>query len=154
MRRFFPNARESVIRKINELYPNGTEKWKRNTDLFSDVIINCNTQALAQVFKDKAYRYIFNILPAYHAEDIAYTFYNGPGFNPLVKSDWAAVVHQKYITDYIIYGKPGCGGTSPCFPTYGSDSNSLSMNLTEVEIIKDPWDYERCHFLQYEAFED
>lgn len=146
---FFPNAPESVIRRINELYPNGTEKWKRNTDLYNDVIFTCNAQALAQAFEDKAYRYIFNIPPAYHASDVAYTFYNGPGFNDLVRSDWAAVVHQEYISDYVIYGKPGSG-----FPVYGSDSNSLSMNLTGVKIIRDPWNYERCHYLQYEAFED
>lgn len=152
VRGFFPNAPESIVRKIDELYPNGTEVWKRNTDLFGDVVINCNAQALAQAFKDKAYRYIFNIPPAYHADDIPYTFYNGPGFNLLVKSDWAAIVHQKYISDYVIYGKPGCGSTNPCFPTYGNDSNSLSMNLTEVKIIKDPWNYERCRYLQYEAF--
>lgn len=150
---FFRNASEFVIQRINELYPKGDE-WRRTVDLFSDVIFTCNAQALAQAFGNKAYRYIFNIPPAYHGDDIPYTFYNGPGFDPLVKSDWAAVVHQEYISDYITYGMPGCGGTSPCFPTYGYDSNSLSMNLTEVKIMRDPWDNERCHFMQHEAFED
>lgn len=60
VRGFFP---ESIARGIGWLYPNGTEMWKRSTDLFGDVVINCDAQALAQAFKDKAYRYIFSLPP-------------------------------------------------------------------------------------------
>lgn len=154
---FYPNVsdHESVLRRITELYPKGgspTKEWQRNIEFFSDVIFNCNAQALAQAFKKKAYRYIFNVPPAYHGQDVLYTFYNGPGYDPQVESDWAATVHQEYITGFTVYGKPGCGGTRPCWKAYGRDSNALETNLTEVEIIRDPWNSERCDFLKDKIF--
>lgn len=156
MKTWFPNASKSLIQKLNELYPKGNSsqgEWLRNINFYGDIVFTCNGQILAEAYK-KAYRYAFEIAPAIHADDLAYTFYNGPGYDPKVKSDWAANVLQEWITDYTTYRKPGCGGTSPCFWKYGSDANTLSLNLTEVKIIKDPWDNEKCKFLQNEAFEN
>jgi len=76
------------------------------------------------------------IPPASHGQDVNYTFYTGP--DPSIVNDTAAIIHQKYITNYVIYGEPGCA-KGACFLGYGSDVNTLSVNTTEIKDIKDPW---------------
>ena len=37
-----------------------------------------------------------------------------------------------------------------CFPNYGyyeGGANALSMNVTEIGVVRDPWATERCDFL-------
>jgi len=82
--------------------------------------------------------------PAFHGQDFPYTFYTGP--NNRVANDTAAIIHQKFITNYAIHGEPGCE-QGACFPRYGSGENALSMNVSEIKVVKDPWATERCDFL-------
>ena len=106
-------------------------------------IFNCNHVWLAKAFRN-SYRYVFDIPPAFHGQDLPYTFYTCP--NGRIANDIAAIIHQKYITNYAINGEPCCGqGAS--FPRYGSCENALSMNVSEIKVVKNPWATERCDFL-------
>ena len=94
----------------------------------------------------KSYRYLFNIPPAFHGEDIGYTFYTGP--NPAVVNETTAIIHQKFITNYVTRGEPGCA-MGVCFPgyaNYGGSANALSVNVTEIKVVKDPSATEKCDF--------
>jgi len=100
---------------------------------------------LAKSFQN-SYRYIFNIPPAFHAQDVPYTFYTGP--DATIANETTAIIHQKYITNYVTRGEPGCE-MGACFPNYGNyegSANSLSMNVTEIKVVRDPWATERCDF--------
>jgi carboxylesterase type B len=153
-RGFFGEVPDVVMQKVLAVYPYqgpGDLEWKRVSALHGDVIFNCNNSWLSKMVKC-SYRYIFNIPPAFHGMDVAYTFYNGPGIDPFIQNDTAAIIHQEYITDYVIHGEPGCADTKYCWPKYGSEANTMSLNVTEFKVIRDPWYYERCVVIE-EALE-
>jgi hypothetical protein len=143
----FATVPGSLKQKVASLYPYngpGIPEWRRFGAFFGDIILNCNSPWLAGSFT-RSYRYNFDIPPAYHGEDVPYTFFNS--HNSAISNDTAAVIHQKYITDYVIGGEPGCGGTMPCFPEYGGGADTLSLNLTGVKVVRDPWKSERCELM-------
>ncbi|CUS10453.1 unnamed protein product [Tuber aestivum] len=143
---FYPLAPEALKQKTLALYPYqgpGTPEWLRASALWGDTIFNCNHVWLAKSF-NMSYRYIFNIPPAIHGLDIFYTFYIGP--DAAIANETAAVIHQEYITDYVTRGEPGCDG-GVCFPQYGGAANAILVNLTEIEVVRDPWATERCDLL-------
>ncbi|PUU83163.1 Alpha/Beta hydrolase protein [Tuber borchii] len=146
--RYYSLAPEALKQQTLALYPYqgpGIPEWLRASDFWGDTFINCNQVWLAKSFQ-KSYRYVFNIPPAFHGQDIAYTFYTGP--SPAVANETAAIIHQKFITNYVTRGEPGCA-MGVCFPDYGNyggSANALSMNVTEIKVVKDPWATERCDF--------
>jgi len=113
--------------------------------LYGDTVFNCNLVWLAKSFQ-KSYRYVFNIPPAFHAQDVPYTFYTGP--DATIANETTAIIHQKFITNYVTRGEPGCemGACFPDYANYGGSANALSMNLTEIKVVRDPWATERCDF--------
>jgi len=115
----------------------------RASAFFGDSIFNCNQVWLARSFRD-SYRYVFNIPPAFHGQDVNYTFFTGP--DPSIANDTVAIIHQKYITNYVIHGEPGCA-EGVCFPNYGSGENALSVNVSEIKVVEDPFATERCDLL-------
>jgi len=92
----------------------------------------------------KSYRYVFNLPPAHHGDDVYYTFFTGP--DPEVANGTTAIIHQKFITNYVTNGEPGCE-KGVCFPSYGSGANALSMNVSEIEVVRDPLANEKCDLL-------
>lgn len=55
------------------------------------------------------YRYIFTQPPARHGQDLAYTFWNGPGTNVAVQNEGLAAAMQEYFTDFMVAGTPNLG---------------------------------------------
>ena len=41
---------------------------------------------------------------------------------------------------------PGCE-KGACLPSYGGGANALSMNVTEIKVVRDPWANEKCDLL-------
>ena len=111
--------------------------------MFGDVVFNCNHVWLAKSFQN-SYRYVFNLPPAFHGQDVPYTFYTGP--DPAIANETTAIIHQKFITNYVTRGVPGCE-KGACLPSYGSGANALSMNVTEIKVVRDPWANEKCDLL-------
>jgi len=144
--RFYPLAPEVLKLATYALYPYqgpGVPEWLRTSAFWGDTDMNCNGAWLVRSFQ-KSYRYVFNVPPAIHGEDVPYTFYAGP--NPSIVNDTTAIIHQKFITNYVIHGEPRCA-MGACFGKYGLSANALSVNTTEIKVIRDPWASERCNLL-------
>ncbi|RPA98607.1 alpha/beta-hydrolase [Choiromyces venosus 120613-1] len=144
---FYPLAPEALKRKALALYPYqgpGIPEWLRTSALWGDTVFNCNHVWLAKSFQ-KSFRYVFNLPPATHGQDVAYTFYTGPA--PAIANETTAIIHQQYITDYVIRGEPGCE-KGACFPKYGRCADALAVNVTEIKVVRDPWATERCDLLK------
>ncbi|CAZ86417.1 unnamed protein product [Tuber melanosporum] len=142
----YPLAPENLKKRALALYPYkgpGIPEWARVTAFWGDIIFNCNQVWLAKSFH-KSYRYVFNLPPAYHGQDVAYTFYTGP--DAMIANETTAIIHQEYITDYVTRGEPGCE-KGACFPRYGDGKNTLRMNLSEIRVVRDPWATERCDLM-------
>ena len=79
--------------------------------LVADVLFDCNAQVVASsyaVHSNDAFRYIFAVPPAKHADDLSYSFYSN-GDNPsdtVVVNMSVASVLQQIITSLAISGIP------------------------------------------------
>lgn len=139
----------------NTVYPavfNGTYGYTddvmRQAFTSADIGFLCNVYALAKYTKN-AYVYEFDIFPAVHGEDVAYTFYNGPASLTTAKKragkiqsmkgnrkrqlgaalstyDLAAVTLQDWIVSFTMTGKPS-SSLSPAFSTYGTNQTILKI---------------------------
>ena len=87
----------------------------------------------------------FSVPPALHGQDVPYTFYTGP--NPAVANATVAAALQDYITSFAMHGAPS-GAGMPAFPLYEPDSKILNLNISSIEVIKDPTANERCVWWQ------
>ncbi|KAF7952617.1 uncharacterized protein EAE97_002114 [Botrytis byssoidea] len=82
----FPRVPESFIYEIFALYPDQfdgkygyTSEISRAAVTSAESCFACNTRYLNAKVGNKSYVYSFDVPPALHADDVAYTFYNGPG---------------------------------------------------------------------------
>ncbi|KAL8662681.1 MAG: hypothetical protein Q9202_004465, partial [Teloschistes flavicans] len=118
----FPRATEAQIRFINRtLYPPPpwhssfshpsipyTTQYGRLKQLDADIYNICWTVLLASTTAVRAYNYIFSVPPGYHAQDLAYTFYNGEAFQKDVNVQVAKVL-QRAIANFVGGGDPNGG---------------------------------------------
>jgi carboxylesterase type B len=137
----FPTANSSVISTITDvLYPpvfDGTYGYTnyvgRTALSLGDLIVNCNAHILASALPS-GYAYRFTVPPALHAQDVAYTFFNGDtttlddGF-PVNRN--LAAAFQTYITNFAMTGKPTAEGLQP-FVVYGSNATVSNIGLTNL----------------------
>lgn len=122
--------------------------------LISDILFTCNAQIVASSYaahdEKSAFRYIFAVPPAPHAEDVPYTFYSYGG-NPadsLVTNTTVASALQSVITSLSISGVPHVAPQTP-MKEYGDKGDILVLNVTGVgQQVGDPWRSKRCAFWQ------
>ncbi|KAL8825487.1 MAG: hypothetical protein Q9191_004385, partial [Dirinaria sp. TL-2023a] len=121
----FPTASADEIRYINEtLYPPDfsadtepyTSQNGRLSLLDADVYNLCWAVLLAATYAPDAHNYIFSVPPAYHAQDLAYTFYNGDSNQHDVNLTVAHVL-QSYLANFVVRGDPNGHGL-PHIPTW------------------------------------
>lgn len=118
----FPTANASEIEYINTtLYPpdfSGAQPYKtqngRLSLLDADVYNLCWAVLLAATYAPRAWNYIFSVPPAYHAQDLAYTFFNGREYQRDVNGTVARVL-QEAVANFVVQGNPNGGGL-PAFP--------------------------------------
>ncbi|TGO47940.1 hypothetical protein BCON_0257g00020 [Botryotinia convoluta] len=133
----FLRAPELLIYDIFALYPDQFDgKYGYTSEMLRAAVTSvescfaCNTRYLNDKVGNKSYVYSFNVPPALHADDVAYTFYNGPGSvtwdGKPVFGD-AALSLQDYILNFVTTGTPN-GRRVPDFALYDSESNVLSIN--------------------------
>ena len=119
----FSAATPTQLDYINHtLYPppnpntNYTTQNARLSLLDADVYNLCWTVLLASTYALRAYNYIFAVPPAYHAQDLAYTFYNGASYQRHVNVTVAHVL-QRAVTNFVRSGSPNREGL-PSFPAW------------------------------------
>ncbi|CAL3968307.1 hypothetical protein PZA11_006736 [Diplocarpon coronariae] len=163
---FFPNADKRNVSDyiLNTLYPDDLsgkygyrDPIARADYIISEALFSCNAQYLAQAFsaegRNAASSYLFNVPPALHGEDVAYTFFEGPA--TAVKNETLARIMQSYFTNFAIGGDPNGPGL-PQFGKYaeqtapGGSANGavleLGMNYTTMRASELP--VERCNWWQ------
>ncbi|KAH8696178.1 Alpha/Beta hydrolase protein [Talaromyces proteolyticus] len=152
-----PGLTEDTRQYISEtLYPpifNGnfgyTNGLERGALTLSDLAFQCNTFYVNRAFGDKTYAYRFSIPPGVHAEDLPYTFYNGP--NPAVANATAALILQDYITTFTKTGVP-TSSLGPPFEEYGRDKTVLNFGSELIMTTLDPAASERCRWWQQAVY--
>ena len=133
-----------------EAYPN---QFLRGVQLVGDVDFSCTTRYLALALQNQTHNYIFAVPPGYHAQDTAYTFFNGDTstLNDGVAVDPAlAAALQDYIVGFAATGEPADNpaGTAPEFPVYGGDAAVVQITAEGVVAGKDDMANERCAWWQ------
>lgn len=153
----FPHISQNVADYIvDALYPpidNGsygyTTSVQRMALSISDVVFQCNTDYLNRAFDGSTYAYMFSIPPAFHGQDVPYTFYTGGGPSMSVLNTTVAHAMQDYITSFVQSGTPK-SDVGPVFEKWGSGSNPrmLNLGLDDIAMVRDPTDNVRCRFWQ------
>lgn len=150
----FPEV-ANLTHMLNTLYPAEAyaNQFLRGVQLVGDVDFSCTTRYLALALENQTHNYIFAVPPGYHAQDTAYTFFNGDTstLNDGVAVDPAiAAVLQDYIVGFAATGvpadNPAC--TAPNFPLYGEDAAVVQITAQGVIAGKDDMANERCAWWQ------
>lgn len=156
----FPGIQGDILDYImKELYPpvyDGTHGYKdiigRAALLVTEAIFTCNTNYLHRAFNNHTYGYRFDIFPALHGEDVAYTFYGDTALagNPAVGvvNTTVAYVIQELITSFAIDLKPTSKTWGNSLPQYGSNANIANLNTSSIVVQKDDSANERCYWWQ------
>lgn len=131
-------------------YPND---FFRGVQLIGDVDFSCTTRYLALALDNQTHNYIFAVPPGYHAQDTAYTFFNGDTstLNDGVAVD-ADLAHalQDYIVGFAASGVPSDNpaGTALEFPVYGEDATVVKITAEGLVLGTDDMANERCAWWQ------
>jgi carboxylesterase type B len=119
----------------------------RGRDLVTEALFTCNANYITRAFGANAYSYVFSVPPSIHAQDLPYTFFNGPEpVGDSVENATLALIMQDYFTNFAITGDPN-GPSLPYFPDY-SGGMSQNLNLTFIDQIPDYLTNERCLWWQ------
>jgi carboxylesterase type B len=158
-RSIFPGIQDSVLNDLTStLYPavyDGSQPYKNGLDrtilIFSELVLDCNTNYLARAYGNKTYNYQFSVPPGIHGLDVPYTFYNGFSQDPTFNATVATAL-QGYITSFTKNGVPIAEGF-PSFPSYGPSATEINLNISGITTMKDPTDNPRCLYWQTAQFD-
>jgi cholinesterase len=117
----------------------------RGRDLVTEALFTCNANYVMRAFGANSYGYVFSAPPSIHAQDLTYTFFNGPDAGP-VENATLALIMEDYFTNFAITGNPNGPGL-PYFPDY-SGGMTQKFNLTFINQIPDYLQNERCLWWQ------
>lgn len=150
----FPEV-ANMTKVLETLYPaeEYPSQFLRGVQLVSDVDFSCTTRYLALALENRTHNYIFAVPPGYHAQDTAYTFFNGDSstLNDGVAVDPAlAAALQDYIVGFAATGVPddNLAGTAPEFPVYGDDLAVVQITNGGIIAGKDDMANDRCAWWQ------
>jgi len=139
---------------VKSLYPSPSkntpyaDNMSRANLLISEASFTCNTNYLARAFGNKTNNYLFSIFPAYHGQDIPYTFYDNATSAGFFNATVARIM-QDYIIDFVKSGKVNDGVKGiPYFPLYGNTSTVLDLSGVGIFPMRDPAANERCLWWQ------
>ena len=104
-----------------------------------EVIVTCNTYLLGLAYQNRTYNYLFDVPPAFHGDDLHYTF--GP--DPSTKDQGIRALLQDYVTTFPETGNPNRAGLPP-FDNYGSGTQVLDLFPGSVSMRSDPAASARC----------
>lgn len=140
----FPAATPAQIGYINNtLYPPPspnpsstypyTSQFERLSLLDADVYNLCWTVLVSAAYaRTGAHNFIFAVDPGYHAQDLAYTFYNGQPFQKEVNVTVAGTM-QRAVADFVLGGDPNGGERDgPRFPKWKADLSEVLIGGDEA----------------------
>lgn len=116
--------------------------------IVSEVGVLCNSDFLARALNGKIFNYLFNVPPALHADDLAYTFYDG---EDSTIDEAVASRFQSYILNFVRTGDPNSHGL-PKFEEYGKSAWTMDVKKGGFERIVNPGANERCRCFQNRFF--
>ncbi|KAI9710447.1 MAG: hypothetical protein M1812_007415 [Candelaria pacifica] len=146
----YPPTQPLPIRLPSLIYaptrPTAASVFDRATLLTAESCFTCNTYYLSTAFSRQTYNYIFNVTGAtLHGLDVPYTFFTTQ--TPNVKFENTAMDFQRYLTSFVINGKPEVDGL-PQFGVYGDEGEVFSFTETEYEEVADETANGRCDWWQ------
>lgn len=167
-----PSVNPGTIQNIaTNLYPEDfsgalgyTTPTERLALLNSEAIVGCNSNALQKAFASvlqaadlanagAASGYLFSVSPAIHAQDLAYTFFNGPSSDIFgnVADPTVAAQLQSIILDFVVQGRKNLAPPGAAVPgALPLDSSSLlTLNVSGSAIVQDPTNAARCQVWQF-----
>ncbi len=158
LRMSYPYAAQSSIDYVTQvLYPpvfdgtyGYTNYFQRTALIIAESIFTCNTEYLDLAFKNQTYSYMFDVPPAFHGFDVAYTYYTGGDLSssPLgVQNRTVAIALQEYIASFTENGVPYADGV-PMFQMYGPNANVLDLGIKNIMEVRDSNANARCAWWQ------
>jgi cholinesterase len=152
LQHMFVNYRDDSVNYIlRELYPPPGDThslysthYERACLIVSEGSFACHTRALAVAFENSTFNYRFDVPPAFHMQDLGYTFYNGE--NKSVEGDMAETM-QMYFTTFAKSGRPNYAGSSS-WPEYGEGATLVTFGKESVGTTEDDAKNARCEYWQ------
>ena len=148
-----------------QLYPedfSGALGYTTQTDrlalILSEALVTCNVNALTSAFGAASSGYQFSVFPGIHAQDVMYTFFNGPAadfFGNVVDPGVASVL-QSIIVDFTISGAGNLVAVAllqqPGLLFQPNSTTFLNLDVNGLTAIQDPAANPRCQFWQQGLF--
>ncbi|RAL12530.1 carboxylesterase family protein [Aspergillus homomorphus CBS 101889] len=111
----------------------------------SDAFFRCKNLYLSTAF-DTTYRYIFNVPPGLHSEDLYFTFYDPVQPDPRIVDVDVALAIQDYIVSFVQAGQPSSSNAiATAWKPYRLQSGVLKFQPSDISSVPDPVDIDRCH---------
>jgi carboxylesterase type B len=153
---WMPPAKASVANLdyiSNTLYPqifDGSRGYTNQLDraaaAISELLFTCHTFNLDVGFHNATYSYFFATPPAYHGQDVGYTFFTG-ATNSSNPDERLATTMQMYFVNLARSGDPNGSGLQR-FEQFGSNANMLVFNSSGIHTMRDDTANERCRWWQ------
>ncbi|KAF2033354.1 alpha/beta-hydrolase [Setomelanomma holmii] len=124
-----------------------TTQYTRAAFIISEVIFTCNTNYLSTAYGNETYSYLFAVPPAFHGQDIPYTYFPGGAASSSVTNTTVAIALQEFIASFAEEGVPAAPGITQ-FNMYGPDASVLRLNVTGIDQIRDSNANARCSWWQ------
>lgn len=155
-----PTFSSREIRTITaQLYPpsfNGpfgyVDEITRQAAMLADLIIVCNNFYLSDAFGNRTYAYLFAVPPAFHGQDIPYTYYDGVdqvegNIGPQTIDFSIAHAMQEILSTFAATGQPTYNGGKH-LAQWGSTADMLTLNTIGFTEESHSAVYPRCRFWQ------
>jgi carboxylesterase type B len=140
-----------VTQLATQIYPedfSGAQPYTTQTERMSvalrDGIVESNAFALNTAFQNNTFAYVFGNFPGFHAQDLEYTFFLGPGSGQIDDlsnspvNETVAKIMQSAFINFAISGNPNPSDQSlPNIPVYGPDNLVLFINNSIVMPVRD-----------------
>ena len=124
-----------------------TNQVGRTKLAIAEGLVNCFAFGTALAYANQTRSYQFSVFPGMHAQDIAYTFFNGESSDflgvPILSS--AAKVMQAWFADFAMRGD-SAGSSVTQVPPYTAQANVLNITVSDFATVRDPSANSRCQF--------
>ncbi|THC87654.1 hypothetical protein EYZ11_012901 [Aspergillus tanneri] len=136
VRAVFTTASNQTIQQIQDLFPFPSSKPEKLAwDWATSIIFACHSQSIAAAYPEIAHRYVMDIPPATHAQDLAYMFFLDNTTTPVTNAPLVRQM-QEYLLRFVAAHN---ATTASRFPVYGSDSKVTLLTETGLKVQRDPW---------------
>ncbi len=150
-----PSVTASRINVLaTQIYPpdfSGAQPYRdqlgRTKLAIAEGLINCFAFGTSLAYTNQTRSYQFSLFPGMHAQDEAYTFFNGDSADSLgiPISSSVAQTMQRWFVDFAMLGD-GAGSTATQIPVYTAQANVVSITGSGYPVVRDPSANSRCRY--------